>query len=417
MDKELKFTKDEENEILNVLKNKDSNLSYYAAKDEDAVYEDNDGYKGSDIYRGNYDRDIDSILNNVFYNRFSDKTQVHSFYKNDDVTRRALHVQFVSRIAKNIGKILNLNLELIEAISIGHDMGHTPFGHRGEKFLSALYFNEDKKYFQHNVHSVKVLRDISKKENYYDVLKKSRGISLQVLDGILCHNGEFLVDKLQPSKLKDFKEFEKKYSVCYFDNKAADKNVANTLEGCLVRICDMIAYIGKDRNDLFNVKKGDKYNALQKLDHGLGTKNSTIIKNIITNLLKNSLNKPYIKLDSSVTKALDLMKKDNYKIIYDSPEITREYDVIKILFERIFNAAINDLKNGTDKTYIRKHFIDELYLKEYKKDVTNGKYTNADITVDYIACMTDDYLIDLCKEMNIPEVKKVVYTGYFGKEI
>lgn len=96
-----------------------------------------------------------------------------SFYNNDDITRRALHVQLVSRIARNIGAVLGLNLDLIEAISLGHDIGHTPFGHAGERFLSRLLFKETGKLFNHNVHSVRVL------DNLFE-----RNISLQTLDGI-----------------------------------------------------------------------------------------------------------------------------------------------------------------------------------------------------------------------------------------
>lgn len=403
----INFTKEEAAAVKEILKQNDDNLSKYATRDSGAVYlNKTKRTKDWDIYRGNFDRDIDSILNNVFYSRFSDKTQVHSFYKNDDLTRRALHVQLVSRLARNIGKILNLNLELIEAISIGHDMGHTPFGHRGEEFLNNLYFEADGKYFNHNVHSVKVLYEISKKAN--------KEISLQVLDGVLSHNGEFFIGELKPANLNTFEEFEKKYKACYTDKGLVKKNIPNTLEGCLVRMCDIIAYLGKDRNDLLNIKQKEKYKQLQSLDRGLGVKNSYIIKNIITNLIKNSLDKPYIKLDKEIIAAIDLMKKDNKEIIYDSPKVTGCYKEIEILFEKVFKAALNDLKTGSDKSFIRKNFINEPYLEEYYNAIKEKKYSDADIAVDYIACMTDDYFIDLCKEMGFSE--RIKYNGYFGKE-
>ena len=132
----------------------------------------------ANLWRPPFVRDIEKIMHLPYYNRYGDKTQVFSLYRNDDISRRAQHVQLVSRIARNIGNVLNLNQDLIEAISLGHDIGHAPFGHAGERILSALLRGETGRYFNHNVHSVRVL----------DVLGQ-RNISLQTLDGVLCHNG------------------------------------------------------------------------------------------------------------------------------------------------------------------------------------------------------------------------------------
>ena len=105
------------------------------------------------VLRTAFIRDIDKIMHCPYYNRYTDKTQVFSFYKNDDITRRALHVQLVSRIARTIGKALALNQELIEAIALGHDIGHTPFGHAGEEYLDGLLFAHSGRHFSHNIHS------------------------------------------------------------------------------------------------------------------------------------------------------------------------------------------------------------------------------------------------------------------------
>ena len=102
------------------------------AFDEANVIRRDPGKDKADIIRTAFARDCDKIIHCPFYNRYADKTQVFSFYKNDDISRRSLHVQLVSRIARTIGKALNLNLDLIEAIALGHDIGHTPFGHAGE---------------------------------------------------------------------------------------------------------------------------------------------------------------------------------------------------------------------------------------------------------------------------------------------
>ena len=157
------------------------NRSFFpvAFKDENAVRRKDNPHDESNALRGAFVRDVDKILNCPYYNRYSDKTQVFSLYKNDDITHRSLHVQLVSRIARTIGKALNLNLDLIEAISLGHDVGHTPFGHTGERFLDEQYANHANRRFAHNVHSVRVLDKIF-----------PLNLTLQTLNGIIAHNGE-----------------------------------------------------------------------------------------------------------------------------------------------------------------------------------------------------------------------------------
>ncbi len=157
---------------------KNNRINPYSFRDEDVYRRDNNRDKAN-LWRPAFVRDVEKIMNVPYYNRYSDKTQVFSFYKNDDISRRAYHVQLVSRIARNIGNVLGLNTDLIEAISLGHDIGHTPFGHEGERQLNAIYNGETGRYFNHNVHSVRVLDGIT-----------NWNISLQTLDGILCHNGE-----------------------------------------------------------------------------------------------------------------------------------------------------------------------------------------------------------------------------------
>ena len=131
------------------------------------------------VWRSAFVRDIDKILYCPYYSRYSDKTQVFSFIKNDDITRRGLHVQLVSRLARTIGGALGLDTDLIEAISLGHDIGHTPFGHTGEKYLDELYFANTGRHFCHNLHSVRVLGGIF---NY--------NLTLQTFSGIAGHDGE-----------------------------------------------------------------------------------------------------------------------------------------------------------------------------------------------------------------------------------
>ena len=168
-------------------------LPNVGTKETDAIRR-REGHDAPSVWRGNFVRDVDKILHSAYYSRFADKTQVFSFYRNDDISRRALHVQLVSRIARTIGSVLNLNLDLIEAIALGHDMGHTPFGHAGEKYLDELYFGYSGRHFAHNVHSVRVLDGIF-----------PYNLTLQTLNGIIAHNGEMECELYDPKPLKTFR--------------------------------------------------------------------------------------------------------------------------------------------------------------------------------------------------------------------
>ena len=139
-------------EIENQIKNDKltGNLPKFYFCDDNAIRRIDNPHDYANVWRTSFIRDIDKIINCPFYSRYSDKTQVFSLHKNDDITHRSLHVQFVSRTARTIGKALNLNLDLIEAIALGHDIGHTPFGHTGEKFLDEVYREKTGRRFFHN---------------------------------------------------------------------------------------------------------------------------------------------------------------------------------------------------------------------------------------------------------------------------
>ena len=199
---------------------------------------------GSDFsYQGEIVRDIEKIIHCPYFSRYADKTQVYSLYKNDDMTRRSLHVQFVSRIARNIGKALHLNLELIEAIALGHDIGHPAFAHTGESLLDKLYYKHTGRHFLHNIHSVRVLDKIH-----------PYNLGLETLYGIASHNGELELSEYRPVPVKDFDELDKIMENCCLDKTYADKIMPSTMEGAVVRISDIIAYLGKDRQDAILAK-------------------------------------------------------------------------------------------------------------------------------------------------------------------
>lgn len=317
----------------------------YAFKDENAIRRDNSVDKAN-LWRPVFVRDTEKIMHLPYYNRYADKTQVFSFKNNDDITRRAQHVQLVSRIARNIGSVLGLNLDLIEAIALGHDIGHTPFGHAGERFLSELYHNETDRYFNHNVHSTRVLDKIF-----------ARNFTMQTLDGVLCHNGEFEQQEYRPNYAKTFDEYDNEVEACYIEGARAIKRlIPSTLEGCVVRICDMIAYLGKDRQDavLAGIIEPD-YQFKTEL---IGTENAKIINNLTVDIIEHSYGKNYIMLSDKAFKDLSTAKKENYEVIYNNDVMNQQYEeIIKPMFEELYYKLLDDVKRNDNDSIIYKHHI------------------------------------------------------------
>ena len=373
----------------------------YAFEDSRILRRNRDKDKATCV-RPAFVRDVEKILHLPLYNRYSDKTQVFSFYKNDDITRRGLHVQIVSRIARDIGQALSLNCDLIEAIALGHDIGHTPFGHAGERFLSELLHENTGRYFNHNVQSVRVL----------DTLYL-RNLSLQTLDGILCHNGEFEMKEYRPTRDITFEEFDRKVENCYTDPKACEKLVPTTLEACVVRICDIIAYLGKDRQD---ARKALRKNLPFNSDY-IGITNSEIINNLTIDILEHSYKKDYLLLSEAAFNALKTAKKENYEFIYNNKELEAKYnEIIKPMFRDVYYSLLDSVVKKDKKSTIYRHHIENIdtYYKYYAKDALYSDGEPNQIVCDYIASMTDDYFIDLHKLLFPDSKYKVEYISYFS---
>ena len=352
------------------------------------------------VWRPKFAKDIDRIMYSPYYNRYTDKTQVFSLVKNDDITRRSLHVQLVSRIARTIGRALNLNLDLIEAIALGHDIGHTPFAHTGEVFLNDLYHSHTGRYFNHNIHSVRVLDKIF-----------SLNLTLQTLVGIAGHNGEIELSEYRPVPMDSFEQFEAELEKCYTIPGYANKIQPSTLEGNVVRISDIIAYLGKDRQDAGRIRM------LEDSDFpssDIGSINSEIINNLVVNIIENSYGQPYIKLDEKHFQAVKAYKRDNYAMIYENePGRARLEQVAKPMMTEIYEQLLEDLVRGKGYSPVFKHHIDYVNQTHYPRPVPYEKTEPNQIVVDYIASMTEAYLIDLYHYLFPDSEYYLEYTGYF----
>ncbi|MCP4665687.1 MAG: HD domain-containing protein [Deltaproteobacteria bacterium] len=346
-------------------------------------------------HRQNFSVDADRILHSLAYSRYIDKTQVFYLIKNDHITHRVLHVQLVSKIARTIGRLLRLNEDLIEATALGHDIGHTPFGHEGEKYLSSLCESHGLGHFLHNIQSVRFLQDIERKG-------KGWNLTLQVLDGILCHDGELHSQALEPQKDKDFimldDEIRRKSR-----NPSLDLRPM-TLEGCAVRITDTISYIGRDIEDAIRlglIERGDLPDDCKRV---LGDTNGTIVYTLVEDLVLNSLNKPCVTFSRKVGESLRNLKIFNQERIYSNDRVREQTSKVKLMFELLFDRYLRDLERGNEDSDIYRGFLDGM-SPEYR-----GKTAAAGLVRDFIAGMTDDYFLGQCRKNLIPQIKRSVFS-------
>ncbi len=341
-------------------------------------------------YRQHFALDADRILHSRAYTRYIDKTQVFCLVSNDHITHRVLHVQLVSRVARTIGRFLHLNEDLIEAIALGHDIGHPPFGHDGESFLSELCLEHGLPSFQHNIQSVRFLDQLERKGRGWN-------LTVQTLDGILCHDGEIHSRALTPQRDLDFTAFDAKLAAKEADPKYA--LIPGTLEGCVVRLADTIAYIGRDIEDAIILNLVSRADIPKSCKEILGDTNGTIVYSLVTDLINNSnvtppgfpsktdtANTGSIGFSSEVSEALRDLKTFNYEHIYLAPTTKKDYPRIRECYRALF---AHYLKNISGKSVTPNFQVD---LMTDVTDRYNAEQPAAMVR-DFIAGMTDAYFL------------------------
>ena len=339
-------------------------------------------------YRQPFSIDVDRILHSRAYTRYIDKTQVFYLIHHDHITHRVLHVQLVSKIARTIGRYLGLNEDLIEAVALGHDIGHTPFGHDGERFLSELCSSSGIGYFLHNVQSVQFLDRVERKG-------KGWNLCLQTLDGILCHDGEIHNQALKPDRKKTFETLGKEMTA----KKASPATmlIPMTLEGCVARMADTISYIGRDIEDAIRLDMIKRSDLPKECVDILGNTNGSIVYHLVTDIINNSFQNSYIAFSPEVSEALKQLKDFNLKRIYMNPKIKTHTAAIKKLFEILFEQYFTDIE-----TENRSSVIFNGFLKDMSDDYINN-HSKEEIVRDFIAGMTDQYFLRQCPQHMRPK--------------
>jgi dGTPase len=360
-----------------------NHLCSFATLSRDGIRRSDQGQTG---HRQAFALDADRILHSKAYTRYIDKTQVFYMVSNDHITHRVLHVQLVSKIARTIGRFLRLNEDLIEAVALGHDIGHPPFGHDGEKVLSELVMEQGLPPFQHNVQSIQFLEHLERRGRGWD-------LTLQTLDGILCHDGEIHSRSLQPNRNKDFAAFDRELS-----EKSSNPELElspMTLEGCVVRLCDTIAYIGRDIEDAIELKLISRDDIPPGCRKVLGDTNGTIVYHLVEDLIANSLAagegvelvQDGIGFSPEVSDSLKELKEFNYKHIYMNPDIKKDFPRIQECYRVLFETYLDDVKKQNRDSAI---FMEK--LNTMAADYLESQPAAVKVR-DFIAGMTDDYFL------------------------
>jgi len=368
-----------------------THLSRQAALNSTAVRRTNEQYSETD-YRQDYSIDVDRILHAHAYARYIDKTQVFYLIKNDHITHRVLHVQLVSKIARTIGRYLGLNEDLIEAIALGHDIGHAPFGHDGEHYLSELCQIHGIGSFQHNVQSVQFLDKVERKGVGWN-------LCLQTLDGILCHDGEVHNKKLKPDADKTFDTLDQELEAKKNDPQAT--LVPMTREGCVVRMADTIAYIGRDIEDAIRLNLIKRSELPRDSVKCLGNTNGTIVFNLVTDIIQTSFQNHYVAFSGEISDALRRLKGFNLERIYLNPRVKKHSLNLRNLFKFLFENYLTYIEREDPASVIFNGFLNGM------SQAYTETHSHAEIVRDFISGMTDEYFLSQCPDAMRPVIQRM----------
>jgi len=356
-----------------------------------------------DPFRTEFQRDIHRIIYSQSFRRLRHKTQVFYFPQNDHVSTRMDHVLFVASAARTVARCLGLNEDLAEAIGLAHDIGHAPFGHQGEEFIKDEIIAKNKSLaklmpnFSHEIYGLRVVDKIAKRDRE----KPGLNLTWEVRDGIISHCGEdYKTCKLVPG--------DKSENLSEIKNRA-DAGFPTTLEGCIVRLMDKIAYCGKDIEDAIAAEVIKASDVPPEISDKLGKTNGKIIGSFLESIIKESHNKDYIAISEEYGKLLHSMIKFNKENIYSS-EKSEGYrkqagQSIKLLFEELLKMYCKETKSLKFEKDGKTPYVYKVFA-EYVDDMQDI-YEDSDpeelVVLDFIAGMTDSFVVRSFQELFIPQ--------------
>lgn len=342
---------------------------------------------GMDV-RSPYYRDTTAIIHSSPFRRLKHKTQVFFAPSNDHICTRMEHVLHVASIATAICRTMGLDDELAWAIGVGHDLGHTPFGHIGEHILSDLMVIRGFPPFEHEINGLRVVDFLS-----------HMNLTYAVRDGIVSHCGENFIRTLTPD-----------FHVKDLDNLTTKVGIRPaTWEGCVVRFSDQIAYLGRDFEDAARLGIINKDQAPEICMSILGHTNGEIINTLVEDIITNSAKEGCIAFSPDVYQAVCLMKDFNYKNIYLSPMLKGYEKYFRRLINLIYDYLTGLLENYE---FDREKYLQEgnmlsagfyNYVVEKKDDYLQHDGNLDRVVFDYISGMSDNFCIDCGNEILKPE--------------
>lgn len=393
----------------NVAMNEKNEKWKNAIKREKALYSHTYGLS---TMRTDFDRDYTRIINSNAYKRLKHKTQVFFSPENDHICTRMEHVNLVESVSYTIANYLGLNTELTRAISVAHDLGHSSFGHQGEKILSEIAQREYGEPFWHEKNGLHLVDDL---ELLTDFENKMRNLSLtySVRDGIISHCGEIVENVLKPrDEAIDLKDYI-----------TPNQYAPYTWEACVVKIADKISYIGRDIEDakvmgLLTDKDIEKLNQLtEKID----LNHTNIINYLTVDLCKNSSPKDGLRFSEEALETMKLIKDFNYKNIYLNEKIAPSIRYFKLVFHEIFCCLRNEFAGKRTIYNLKKlqryypilatEFVSWLANYAQTEDRVEANYHNKIIydlesredycraIIDYLSGMTDQYIVQVYDEI------------------
>ncbi len=381
-------------------------------------------YARPDEIRSPFARDYTRILHSMAYRRLKHKTQVFFNIDNDHICTRMEHVAHVESVSSTIANHLGLNCELTKAIAIGHDLGHAPFGHQGETVIKKLCTEYLEKTFWHERNGLYFVDNIELLEDNYK-MSKNLNLTYAVRDGIISHCGEVNENGLRPrSEFIDFNDFK---------NPGQYQPV--TWEGCVVKLADKIAYVGRDIEDAISLgflSDTDKNELLRlaRINDEKVLNTTVIMHNLIIDVCKNSSPEKGICLSKKYFSQLNEVKDFNYKYIYRNErfEPFKQYSelVITQIFKFLYSKFDGEhswlsLENsketcpllvGSFQKWLAKYcLIEVIPPKSDLRDISlkcentkvygniSDKKTYIQAIIDYISGMTDSFAIKAFNEL------------------
>lgn len=344
-------------------------------------------------HRTHFAVDADRILHSKAYTRYIDKTQVFYLVDNDHITHRVLHVQLVSKLARTLGRVFRLNEDLLEAIALGHDIGHPPFGHDGETQLNRLAKEHGVPSFQHNLQSIRFLELLEERAGY-----QGCNLTVQVLDGILCHDGEVHNRNLAPHGIPDFATLDNKINDKLCDPMTRLRPM--TMEGCVVRLADTLSYIGRDIEDAILLGLITRADIPSSCVEVLGRSNGAIVHNLVTDIIIGGC-RGHIGFSEPISEALLTLKKFNYKRIYLNETLKPDQQEVANCFSALFGQYLQDVCTERAGS-VMMEALHSRVGKGYCQDTSA-----AVMVLDVISGMTDDYFLKEAATLGCFVTKKI----------